>query len=106
MTTAAPSTALATIQPAFTDAEPHEARKDTVIFPAFRQAVPVAEIADLGQHFADLGRQFGRDEFSAMTARVAGIEQDLGIYDLSQFTPQVGPFPARRLTTDSRRSGQ
>jgi hemerythrin-like domain-containing protein len=73
--------------------EPHEAREDTVIFPAFRQAVPVAEIADLGQHFADLERQqFGRDEFSAMTARVAGIEQDLGIYDLSQFTPQVGPF--------------
>ena len=73
--------------------EPHEAREDTVIFPAFRQAVPAQELADLGQHFADLERQqFGRDEFSAMVARVAGIEQHLGIYDLDQFTPQVGPF--------------
>jgi hemerythrin-like domain-containing protein len=73
--------------------EPHEAREDAVIFPAFRQAVPAQELADLGQHFADLERQqFGRDEFAAMVARVAGIEQDLGIYDLSQFTPQVGPF--------------
>jgi len=73
--------------------EPHEAREDTVIFPAFRQAVPAAELASLGQHFADLERQqFGRDEFGAMVARIARIEQDLDIYDLDQFTPQVGPF--------------
>jgi hemerythrin-like domain-containing protein len=73
--------------------EPHEAREDTVIFPAFRQVVPAAELADLGQHFADLERQqFGRDEFGAMVARVAGIEHNLGIYDLGQFTPEVGPF--------------
>ena len=73
--------------------EPHEAREDTVIFPAFRKVVPAAELADLGQHFADLERQqFGRDEFGAMVARVARIEQDLEIYDLNRFTPQVGPF--------------
>jgi hemerythrin-like domain-containing protein len=73
--------------------QPHEAREDTVIFPAFRQAVPAQELADLGQHFADLERQqFGGDEFSAMVARVTGIEQRLGIYDLNQFTPQIGPF--------------
>jgi hemerythrin-like domain-containing protein len=73
--------------------EPHEAREDTVIFPAFRQVVPAAELADLGQQFADLEQQqFGGDEFTAMVARVASIEQDLGIYDLNQFTPQVGPF--------------
>ena len=46
--------------------EPHEAREDTVIFPAFRQVIPAAELASLGQHFADLERQqFGRDEFGA-----------------------------------------
>jgi hypothetical protein len=27
-----------------------------------------------------------------MAARVTDIEQDLRIYDLSQFNPQVGPF--------------
>ncbi len=73
--------------------EPHEAREDTVVFPAFRQIVPAAELADLGQHFAELERQqFGTDEFTAMVARVAGIEQALGIYDLGQFTPQVGGY--------------
>jgi hypothetical protein len=73
--------------------EPHEAREDTVIFPAFRQVVPAAELADLGQHFADLERQqFGRDEFGAMVARVGRIEHSLGIYDLGQFTPEVGLF--------------
>jgi len=79
--------------PAVKIREPHEAREDTVLFPAFRRIVPAQELAGLGQHFADLERQqFGRDEFGAMVARVARIEQDLGIYDLSQFTPQVGPF--------------
>jgi hypothetical protein len=49
--------------------EPHEAREDTVVFPAFRRVVPAQELADLGQHFADLeGQQFGRDEFGAMVA--------------------------------------
>lgn len=71
--------------------EPHEARENTVIFPAFRRVVPAAELAGLGQHFADLERQqFGRDQFGVMVARVARIEQNLGIYDLNQFTPQVG----------------
>jgi hemerythrin-like domain-containing protein len=70
--------------------QPHEAREDTVIFPAFRQIVPAGELADLGQHFADLEhQQFGTNEFDAMVGRVASVEQNLGIYDLDQFTPQV-----------------
>jgi hemerythrin-like domain-containing protein len=73
--------------------EPHEAREDTVIFPAFRQIVPPAELADLGRHFADLEhQQFGPDEFTAMVGRVTGIEEELGIYDLNQFTPEVTPY--------------
>jgi hemerythrin-like domain-containing protein len=73
--------------------EPHEAREDTAVFPAFRQVIPAEDLSDLGQQFADLERQqFGTDEFAAMVARVAGIEQDLGIYDLSQFTPQVTQY--------------
>jgi hemerythrin-like domain-containing protein len=75
--------------------EPHEAREDTVIFPAFRQLVPPAELADLGAHFADLEQeQFHTDEFTAMVKRVAGIEQELGIYDLGQFTPVVTQYGA------------
>jgi hemerythrin-like domain-containing protein len=73
--------------------EPHEAREDTVVFPAFRQIIPAAELTDLGQYFAELQQQqFGTDEFAAMVARVASIEQNLGIYDLAQFTPQVSQY--------------
>jgi len=73
--------------------EPHEAREDTVVFPAFRQLLSPQELADLGQHFADLEhQQFGRDEFTAMVGRVAAIEQALGIYDLAQFTPDVTAY--------------
>ena len=73
--------------------EPHEAREDTVVFPAFRQIVPAQEFADLGQHFADLEQQqFGRDEFTAMVGRITAIERALGIYDLNQFTPQITPY--------------
>ena len=47
----------------------------------------------LGQHFADLEhQQFGTNEFATMVERVASIEQNLGIYDLTQFTPQVTQY--------------
>jgi hemerythrin-like domain-containing protein len=68
--------------------EPHEAREDTIVYPAFRALLTPGEIADLGERFADLQtEQFGRHGFAAMVQRVAAIEQALGIYDLSQFTP-------------------
>jgi hemerythrin-like domain-containing protein len=68
--------------------EPHEAREDTVVYPAFRALLKPGEIADLGERFADLQtEQFGSDGFAAMLGRVAAIEQGLGIYDLAQFTP-------------------
>jgi hypothetical protein len=75
--------------------EPHEAREDTVIYPAFRALVPATEIVELGRHFADLERQqFGRDGFTYLVGEAAGIEQDLGVYDLAQFTPPDLPPPA------------
>jgi hemerythrin-like domain-containing protein len=68
--------------------EPHEAREDTVIYPAFRALVPAREVVQLGQHFADLERQqFGGGAFTEMVGKVAAVEQALGIYDLAQFTP-------------------
>ena len=68
--------------------EPHEAREDTVVYPAFRALLSPAEIADLGDRFAQLqSEQFGSDGFAAMVGRVSAIEQALGIYDLAQFTP-------------------
>jgi hemerythrin-like domain-containing protein len=68
--------------------EPHEAREDTVVFPAFRALAGPAELADLAGRFAALQRaQFGPDAFAHMVDRVAGVERTLGIYDLDEFTP-------------------
>jgi hemerythrin-like domain-containing protein len=68
--------------------EPHEAREDTVIYPAYRSLLTPAEILEVGQQFAATQtEQFGADAFTDMLDRVAGIEQALGIYDISQFTP-------------------
>jgi len=68
--------------------EPHEAREDTVVFPALRDVVPPGEFSELGEVFEDEEhRRFGPDGFGDVVAQVAAIEKDLGIYELSQFTP-------------------
>jgi hemerythrin-like domain-containing protein len=69
---------------------PHEAREDTVLFPAFRKIVSKNEYDSLGEDFEKKEHElFGEDGFEKMVDRVAGIEKTLGIYDLAQFTPKV-----------------
>ncbi len=69
--------------------EPHEAREDTVLFPALRKIVTANEYDALGEDFEDKEHDlFGEDGFESMVDRVAKIEMKLGIYDLAQFTPQ------------------
>jgi hemerythrin-like domain-containing protein len=68
---------------------PHEAREDTVLFPALRRLVSANEYAALGEAFEDEEhRRFGKEGFEGMVERVAGLEKTLGIYDLGQFTPR------------------
>src|SRR5207253_7250092 len=68
---------------------PHEAREDTVLFPAFRVIVSGHEFDSLGEDFEKKENElFGQDGFEKMVDKVAGIEKQLGIYDLSQFTPR------------------
>jgi hemerythrin-like domain-containing protein len=69
---------------------PHEAREDTVLFPAFRKIVSKHEYDSLGEDFETKEHElFGDDGFEKMVDRVAGIEKALGIFDLAQFTPKV-----------------
>jgi hemerythrin-like domain-containing protein len=69
---------------------PHEAREDTVLFPALRQIVSKHEFAALGEEFEKKEHQlFGEEGFEKMVDRVASIEKALGIYDLAQFTPKA-----------------
>jgi hemerythrin-like domain-containing protein len=68
---------------------PHEAREDTVLFPAIRDIVSKEEFAALGEDFEKKEHQlFGEDGFERMVDKVAGIEKSLGLYELAQFTPR------------------
>lgn len=70
--------------------EPHEAREDTVLFPAFRGIVSAHEFDSLGEDFEKKeDALFGDDGFFKVVDRVAEIERKLGIFDLAQFTPNV-----------------
>ena len=68
---------------------PHEAREDTVLFPAFRSIVSPHEYDALGDDFEKKADElFGDDGFFKVVAQVAELEKKLGIYDLAQFTPK------------------
>lgn len=69
---------------------PHEAREDTVLFPEFKQLISKDEYNRLGDVFEDKEHQlFGEDGFEKTVTKVSEIEKQLGIYNLSQFTPQI-----------------
>ena len=69
---------------------PHEAREDTVLFPALHQIVSPHEYDAMGEDFERLERKtFGGDGFEMAVNKVADLEKKLGIYDLDQFTPNV-----------------
>ena len=69
---------------------PHEAREDTVLFPALRKIVTKSEYDALGEDFEKKEHQlFGEDGFDKIVDRVAAIEKKLGIHDLAQFTPKT-----------------
>ena len=68
--------------------EPHEAREDTVLFPAFKKIVSKHEYDALGEEFEKKENElFHGDGFEKNVDAVARLEKQLGIYDLSQFTP-------------------
>ena len=69
---------------------PHAAWEDTVLYPAFRSIISPQEFIALGDKFEDKERAlFGQDGFEKIVTEVAGLEKQLGIYDLAQFTPKV-----------------
>lgn len=68
--------------------EPHAAREDTVLFPAFQTIVSSSEYKELGEQFEyEEHKLFGKEGFDGIVAQVADIEKTLNIYDLSKFTP-------------------
>ncbi len=68
---------------------PHEAREDTVLFPALHKIVPARRLKELGEQFEkEEDRLFGEEGFEKTVDQVVVIEKELGIYDLAGFTPR------------------
>lgn len=69
---------------------PHEAREDTVLFPAIKKIVKKNEYGSLGEEFEKKEHKlFGEDGFESMVDKVGDLEKRLGTYDLAQFTPKA-----------------
>jgi hemerythrin-like domain-containing protein len=67
---------------------PHEAREDTVLFPALRTILAPKQVEALGARMeADEKKVLGAEGFEKAVAEVARLEKTLGIDDLTQFTP-------------------
>jgi hemerythrin-like domain-containing protein len=72
----------------------HAAIEDTVVFPAWKAAVSAREYDELTDRFEELEHQmFGKDGFDDAVARIAAIEEMLGVADLAAFTAPAPPKP-------------
>ena len=68
---------------------PHEAREDTVLFPALRTILKPKQVEELGERMEeDEKKVLGDEGFEKSVDQVATIEKQLGIYELAQFTPK------------------
>ncbi len=70
--------------------EPHAAREDTVLFPAFRKTMAAAEYDKLGDTFEKREHElFGEGGFEKFVSQADELEKQLGINALDQFTPRT-----------------
>jgi hemerythrin-like domain-containing protein len=70
---------------------PHEAREDTVLFPALPGVFRHRELDELGEQFEDKEHElFGKEGFEGVVKQLEGLEQAFGLFDLNQFTPSSG----------------
>ena len=70
----------------------HTAREDTIVFPAWKDALSEQQLHEMGDKFEDIERQqFGKDGFEDAVKQIAQIEQALGFADLAQFTAPPPP---------------
>jgi hemerythrin-like domain-containing protein len=71
---------------------PHAAREDTIVFPAWKQALTPKQLDEMGDKFEEIEhQQFGEDGFEDAVRQIAAIENTLGMADLAQFTALPPP---------------
>ena len=72
--------------------EHHAAREDTIVFPAWKNALSAQQLDEMGETFEEIEhRQFGKDGFEDAVAQIAQIEGALGMADIAQFTAPPPP---------------
>jgi hemerythrin-like domain-containing protein len=72
--------------------ENHAAREDTIVFPAWKEALSERQLHEMGEKFEAIERQqFGKDGYEDAVAQIGQIEQALGLADLAQFTAPPPP---------------
>lgn len=72
----------------------HAAMEDTVVFPAWKEVVSAKEYDELTDRFEELEQQmFGKDGFEDAVARIAAIEETIGIANLASVTAPAPPKP-------------
>ncbi len=70
----------------------HTAREDTIVFPAWKNALSGKDLDELGDQFEDIEKQqFGGDGFEKAVKEIGEIEKALGFADLAQFTAPPAP---------------
>lgn len=85
--------------------EAHATWEDTVLFPAWKKSISKEHLDELSERFEDIEHQrFGKDGFDDAVARMARIEQALGLAGLERFTAPSPPSqqPSNAPTTGSR----
>lgn len=72
--------------------ENHAAREDTIVFPAWKDALSEKQLDELGDKFEDIEKQmFGSDGFEDAVKKIGDIERTLGFADLARFTAPPPP---------------
>jgi hemerythrin-like domain-containing protein len=70
----------------------HTAREDTIVFPAWKDALSNRQLHEMGEKLEGIEHQtFGKDGFDDAVERIAKIEQALGLGDIGQFTAPPPP---------------
>jgi hemerythrin-like domain-containing protein len=70
----------------------HAAREDTIIFPAWKKAIGVRAVGEMGDKFEETEKkQFGGDGFDMAVKQIGEIERSLGLTNLGLFTAPPPP---------------
>ena len=69
---------------------PHASREDTIIFPAWKQALSAEDLDEMNDKFEDIEhKQFGEDGFEKAVREIGQVENELYMSDLGQFTSTI-----------------